>query len=94
VEILRVDVSKFRQQDLADLEHNKNITEFHLSCLCDLAVKVLPMLKSYDIPYCEHFKSFVDEVKAFVLPLRPNFKFYVSCCEMFDESRVGRTTIL
>jgi hypothetical protein len=47
-----------------------------------------------DIPYCDHFESLVVEVRAFVLPHRPNFKFYVSCCEMFDESRVNRTTIL
>ena len=38
---------------------------------------------------CGHFKSEVDGVKDFVLPLRPNFKFYISCCEMFDESRAS-----
>ena len=42
-----------------------------------------------DSPTCDHFKSEVDEVKAFVLPRRLNFKFYVSCCSKFDESRVG-----
>ena len=41
-----------------------------------------------DILYCDHFQSEVDEVKAFVLPRRPNFKFYVSCCYKFIESRV------
>jgi hypothetical protein len=38
---------------------------------------------------CNHFESEVDGVKDFVLPRRPNFKFYISCCEMFDESRVS-----
>ena len=41
-----------------------------------------------DCSHCDHFKSLVDEVKAFVLPRRPNFKFYVSCCSEFAESRV------
>jgi hypothetical protein len=39
-------------------------------------------------PNCGHFESLVDQVKAFVLPRCPNFKFYVSCCSEFDESRV------
>jgi len=43
-----------------------------------------------DIFYCNHFKSLVDEVKAFVLPCRPNFKFYISCCYKFNEYRVPR----
>jgi len=38
---------------------------------------------------CKHFKSLVDEVKAFVLPHRPNFKFYVYCCSHFVEYRVS-----
>jgi hypothetical protein len=38
-------------------------------------------------PSCDHFKSLVDEVKGFVLPRRPNFEFYMSCCKMC-ESRV------
>ena len=37
---------------------------------------------------CGHFKSLVGEVEAFVLPLRPNFKFYVSCCSKFAHYRV------
>jgi hypothetical protein len=37
---------------------------------------------------CNHFNSEVDGVKEFVLPRRPNFKFYISCCKMFNESRV------
>jgi hypothetical protein len=41
---------------------------------------------------CKHFKSVVDAVKDFVLPLRPNFKFYFSCCEKFDEYRVSSCT--
>jgi hypothetical protein len=43
-----------------------------------------------DIPNCGHFESLVDQVKAFVLPRRPNFKFYVSCCYNFDTFRVPR----
>jgi hypothetical protein len=42
----------------------------------------------FDDYNCDHFKSLVEEVKAFVLPRRPNFKFYVSCCSKFDEIRV------
>jgi hypothetical protein len=38
---------------------------------------------------CGHFKSEVDGVKDFVLSSRPNFKFYISCCSKFDESRVS-----
>jgi hypothetical protein len=41
---------------------------------------------------CDHFKSEVDGVNEFVLPRRPNFKFYISCCYMFDESRVSSCT--
>jgi hypothetical protein len=40
------------------------------------------------VPNGDHFESVVDQVKAFVLPRRPNFKFYVSCCSKFPESRV------
>ena len=43
-----------------------------------------------NISNCVHFKSLVGEVKAFVLPRRPNFKFYVSCCFNFDELRVPK----
>ena len=42
-----------------------------------------------DISNCKHFKSLLDEVKAFVLPGRPNFKFYVSCCSRFAKNRVS-----
>ena len=42
-----------------------------------------------DIFNCGHFKSLLDEVKAFVLPGRPNFKFYVSCCSRFAKNRVS-----
>ena len=41
-----------------------------------------------DNSYCNHFQSEVDGVKDFVLPSRPNFKFYISCCYEFDEYRV------
>ncbi len=40
------------------------------------------------ISNCHHFKSLFGQVKAFVLPCRPNFKFYISCCARFPESRV------
>jgi hypothetical protein len=39
--------------------------------------------------HCNHFESEVDCVRDLVLPHRPNFKFYVSCCEIFKESRVS-----
>ena len=42
-----------------------------------------------DIFNCGHFKSLLDKVKAFVLPGRPNFKFYVSCCSRFAKNRVS-----
>ena len=42
-----------------------------------------------DIRNCGHFKSLLDEVKAFVLAGRPNFKFYVSCCSRFAKNRVS-----
>jgi hypothetical protein len=38
---------------------------------------------------CYHFKTVVDGVRDFVLFCRPNFKFYISCCYKFDESRVS-----
>jgi len=41
-----------------------------------------------------HFKSEVDEVNAFLLPLRPNFNFCLSCCSKSGKSRVSRTTTL
>jgi hypothetical protein len=128
-----VDATGFSQLDLADLEHNKNITEVYLRWGDDLSVKeALPMLKGctqlrritlksgakppfppskelsdfimefknltflhiiyFHTNNCAHFKSVVDEVKALILPRRPNFKFYVSCCSQFDESRISRTT--
>jgi len=128
-----VDATWFSQLDLADLEHNKNITEVYLRWGDDPSVKqVLPMLKGctqlrqltlksganppfptskdvcdfimelkkltflhiiyFHTNNCGHYKSLVDEVKAFILPRRPNFKFYVSCCEKFDESRISKTT--
>jgi hypothetical protein len=61
--------------------------------LCDfiMGMKHLTLLHIIcrDSPYCDHFKSEVDGIKDFVLPLRPNFKFYISCCHKFDESRVS-----
>ena len=62
--------------------------------LCDfiMELKQLTFLHIIygDIPNCGHFESLVDEVKAFFLPRRPNFKFYVSCCSKFKEFRVPR----
>jgi hypothetical protein len=61
--------------------------------LCDFIMQ-LEHLKFLHIifwpkPYCNHFKSLVDKVKAFLLHRRPNFEFYVSCCSKFGESRVS-----
>jgi hypothetical protein len=60
--------------------------------LCDfiMELKHLTFLHIiYDeISNCGHFESLVDQIKALVLPRRPNFKFYVSCCSKFPESRV------
>ena len=61
--------------------------------LCDFIMK-LKNLTFLHIIYedssvnCKHLKSLVDEVKAFVLPRRPNFKFYVCCCYEFYTTRV------
>jgi hypothetical protein len=41
----------------------------------------------YHILNCDHFEPLVDQVHAFVLPCRPNFKFYLSCCLQFSEFR-------
>ena len=60
--------------------------------LCDFIME-LNQLTYLHIIYdhrwtCDHFKSLVDEVEAFVLPRRPNFKFYVSCCKKLNKRRV------
>jgi hypothetical protein len=60
--------------------------------LCDFIME-LKHLTFLHINYyggirCNHFKSEVDNVKKFVLPRRPNFEFYISCCKTFDKSRV------
>jgi hypothetical protein len=52
----------------------KHLTFLHIICCGNLD--------------CNHFKSLLDEVKAFVLPRRPNFKIYISCCLDFSEYRV------
>jgi hypothetical protein len=81
--LCRLTLSKWKEPSLPSSEE-----------LCDfiMELKHLTFLHIFngDIPNCGHFKSLVDEVKAFVLPRRPNFKFYVSCCEKFKESRVPR----
>jgi hypothetical protein len=61
--------------------------------LCDFIMELKHLTFLHFICYyvhnCGHFKSEVDGVKDFVLHLRPNFKFYLSCCEKYDESRVS-----
>jgi hypothetical protein len=123
-----VDSHGITLQDLAELEHYRNLKEAHLrrlhvqsetealkvlkKCanlrritLADWKNPIFPPLKElcdfimelkhltflhiiYHIHNCDHFESHVDQVKAFVLPLRPNFKFYVSCCLEYSEFRV------
>jgi hypothetical protein len=63
--------------------------------LCDfiMALKHLTFLhiNCHFGSHCNHFKSEVDKVKAFVSqlsPCRPNFQFLISCCPKFGESRV------
>jgi hypothetical protein len=133
VEVLRVDSWKISLQDLADLEHYKNITQVHLIWVQGPSVtEALQMLKrctnlsrltlerwtqlffppsqelcgsimemkqlAYlhiiyrDNSYCDHFKSLVDKAKAFVLPSRPNFECYLSCCSKFDQFRISSCT--
>jgi hypothetical protein len=71
-------------------------TTFSSKELCDFITELKHLtflhIIYHDNPDCNHFKSVVDEVKTFVLSRRPNFKFYISCCEMFDESRVESCT--
>jgi len=59
---------------------------------CDFIMKLKHLIFLHiiyaSIPSCDHFISVVGQVEAFVLPRRPNFKFYVSCCSKFPESRV------
>ena len=61
--------------------------------LCDFIMELKDLTFLHiiyrDIFNCGHFKSLLDEVKAFVLPGRPNFKFYVSCCSRFAKNRVS-----
>jgi hypothetical protein len=38
---------------------------------------------------CDFSKSLVNRVKAFVLPPRPNFEFYVSCCKKHESPVPG-----
>ncbi len=60
--------------------------------LCDFTMELKDLTFLHiiygDILRCFHFKSVVDQVKSFVLPRRPNFEFYVSCCSKFPDSRV------
>jgi hypothetical protein len=66
----------------------KTLPSMTLKEICDFIMKLkhltyLHIKYHYDLQ-CDHIKSLVDEVKAFFLPRRPNFKFYVSCCEQFE----------
>jgi hypothetical protein len=60
--------------------------------LCDFILELKDLkfvhITNFYISNCDYFESLVDQVKAFVLLRRPNFKFYVSCCFEFAESRV------
>jgi hypothetical protein len=80
------------------LKSGKRLLLPPLEELCDFIMKLKHLTFLHiiyrDIPNCDHFKSLVDKVKEFVSPRRPSFKFYVSCCKMFHESRVSRTTTL
>ena len=89
---------KFDFSDSATLEEfcdfivkMKHLTLVHIVCNLHNNHELV-MVRRCDIENCLHFKSVVDKVKAFVLPRRPNFKFYISCCYMFDETRVSSCT--
>jgi hypothetical protein len=61
--------------------------------LCDFIMKLKHLTCLHIIfyrpqPKCHHFKALLDEVNAFVLPRRPNFKLYISCCSECHEYRV------
>jgi hypothetical protein len=60
--------------------------------LCDFIMELKDLTFLHIIYHenfnCDHFKSLVDQVKTYVLPLRPNFQFYLSCCLKFHDSRV------
>ena len=63
--------------------------------ICDFIMKLKRLTYLhivYDRSQCNHFKCEVDRVKALLLPRRPNFKFYISCCSIFDEHRVRSST--
>ena len=61
--------------------------------LCDFIMKLKHLtflhIIYHDVSNCDNSQFIVDEVKAFVLLRRPNFKFDVSCCSTFHESRVS-----
>jgi hypothetical protein len=69
----------------------KQLTLLHIICDNHARYKLIRVRKYVDRK-CLHFKYEVDKFKEFVLPRRPNFKFYISCCEMFDKSRVSSCT--
>jgi hypothetical protein len=85
-------LKRYRNLRRITLESRTNLPFPTAGELCDftMALQHLTFLHIiYDhIRLCDHFKSAVDEVKSFVLLRRPDFEFYVSCCEKFGESRV------
>jgi len=53
--------------------------------LCDFIMELkqltfLHIIYCFEKRKCNHLKSGVNEVDEFVLPRRPNFEFYLSCC--------------
>jgi hypothetical protein len=85
--------TNLRRLTLERLKAKERLTFPTSEEFCDFVMELKDLtflhILSCDIPPCNHFKSEVDEVKAFVLPRRPNFKFYISCCEQFNRSRVS-----
>ena len=83
-----------RCQNLRRLTFEKLFKQFILPFkeLCGFIMKMKHLTFLHiicrDNSYCNHFQSEVDGVKDFVLPSRPNFKFYISCCYEFDDYRV------
>jgi hypothetical protein len=69
----------------------KHLTLLHIFCYLHGRYELITVRRT-EYENCLHFKSEVDQIKAFVLPRRPNFKFYISCCGMFDASRVRSCT--
>ena len=95
---LNIWTSLFDLPDSATLEEfcdfimeMKHLTLLHIICFLHTRYELITVRRT-EYENCLHFKSEVDQIKAFVLPRRPNFKFYISCCGMFDASRVRSCT--